>query len=61
MTKLRILQEDEIYSFRSYFELPHDPDEILAEFGYALNSFIQENGENTSVGLDLSFFVGSYC
>ncbi|MEM8641899.1 MAG: hypothetical protein AAGG51_24245 [Cyanobacteria bacterium P01_G01_bin.54] len=22
------------YTFRSFFELPHDPDEILAEFGY---------------------------
>lgn len=36
MTRLKILQENGIYSFRSYFELPNDPDEILAEFGYKL-------------------------
>lgn len=32
MTK--ILQEGVSYTFRSYFELPQDTDEILAEFGY---------------------------
>ncbi len=36
MAGLRILQEGANYSFRSYFELPQDPDEILAEFGYRL-------------------------
>ena len=36
MTKLKILQEDATYSFRSYFDLPNDTDEILAEFGYTL-------------------------
>jgi hypothetical protein len=36
MTQLKILQENGTYSFRSYFELPNDPDEILAEFGYTL-------------------------
>jgi hypothetical protein len=36
MTRLKILQENVNYSFRSYFELPNDPDEILAEFGYTL-------------------------
>ena len=36
MSKLKILQENVNYSFRSYFELPNDPDEILAEFGYML-------------------------
>jgi hypothetical protein len=30
----RILQEGTSYTFRSYFELPQDTDEILAEFGY---------------------------
>jgi len=32
----KILQEGATYSFRSYFELTNDPDEILAEFGYRL-------------------------
>ncbi len=31
---MRILQPDASYTFRSFFELPNDPDEILAEFGY---------------------------
>ncbi|MFP4123632.1 MAG: hypothetical protein ACLFWI_22090 [Coleofasciculus sp.] len=34
MSKPKILQEGTSYSFRSYFELPNDTDEILAEFGY---------------------------
>ena len=34
MTNLKILQEGTSYNFRSYFELPNDTDEILAEFGY---------------------------
>ncbi len=36
MTKAKILQEGQSYSFRSYFELSYEPDEILAEFGYLL-------------------------
>jgi hypothetical protein len=35
MTKNKILKEDRSYSFRSYFELTHEADEILAEFDYA--------------------------
>lgn len=34
MARPKILQEDATYSFRSYFELPNDTDEVLAEFGY---------------------------
>lgn len=36
MSKRKILQEDRDYTFRSYFELAEDPDEILAEFDYTL-------------------------
>jgi len=36
MSKLKILQEDQSYTFRSYFELPYEADEILAELNYAL-------------------------
>jgi hypothetical protein len=32
----KILQEGQSYTFRSYFEMPYEADEILAEFGYAL-------------------------
>lgn len=31
-----ILQADQSYTFRSYFEMPYEADEILAEFGYGL-------------------------
>ncbi|MEQ8974061.1 MAG: hypothetical protein RIE73_27170 [Coleofasciculus sp. C1-SOL-03] len=34
MSKSKILQEGASYTFRSYFELPNDTDEVLAEFGY---------------------------
>jgi hypothetical protein len=39
MTKQKILQEGQSYSFCSYFELPYDIEEILAELGY---SFIKK-------------------
>jgi hypothetical protein len=35
MAKMKILQEDQSYTFRSYFELPYETDDILAEFGYS--------------------------
>lgn len=36
MAKPPILQADQSYTFRSYFEMPYEPDEILAELGYRL-------------------------
>jgi len=36
MAKNKILQEDQSYTFRSYFELPYEADDILAEFNYSL-------------------------
>ena len=36
MGRRKILQDGKSYSFRQYFELPYEPDEILAEFGYGL-------------------------
>lgn len=36
MVQRNILQEGQSYSFRQYFELPYEPDDILAEFGYGL-------------------------
>lgn len=36
MLNISILKEDESYTFRSYFEMPYEPDEILAQFGYRL-------------------------
>ena len=36
MAKRKILEEGRDYTFRSYFELAYEPDEILAEFDYRL-------------------------
>lgn len=36
MTKQKILEEGREYTFRSYFELPYETDQILAEFDYSL-------------------------
>ena len=36
MAKPKILQEDCEYTFRSYFEMTYEPEEILAELGYTL-------------------------
>ena len=36
MAKIKILQEGQSYTFRSYFELPYEADEILAELSYSL-------------------------
>ena len=36
MPKPKILQENESYTFRSYFEMLAEPDEILGELGYSL-------------------------
>lgn len=35
MPRTKILQEDQSYTYRSYFEMPYEADEILAEFGYS--------------------------
>lgn len=35
MSTRKILQPGASYSFRSYFELPNDTDEVLAEFAYS--------------------------
>lgn len=36
MPKTPIIDFERAYTFRSYFELPYEPEDILAEFGYAL-------------------------
>ena len=36
MTKQKILDEGREYTFRSYFDLPYETDQILAEFDYSL-------------------------
>lgn len=42
MFKRKILEEGKSYTFCSYFELPYDPDEVLAQFGYELRTdFLQ--------------------
>lgn len=36
MAKPQILDPERSYTFRSYFEMTYDPEDILAEFGYRL-------------------------
>ncbi len=36
MTKPAILQPGQSYTFRQYFEMSYEPEDILAEFGYGL-------------------------
>ncbi|MEM9162492.1 MAG: hypothetical protein AAGC54_05415 [Cyanobacteria bacterium P01_F01_bin.4] len=35
MTKSKLLQEGQSYTFRSYFEFPYETDDVLAELGYS--------------------------
>ncbi|MBD2139530.1 hypothetical protein H6F32_18645 [Anabaena sp. FACHB-1237] len=35
MPKIKILQEDQSYTFSSYFDLPYETDDILREFDYS--------------------------
>lgn len=44
MPKPKILQEDQSYSFRSYFELPYEVDQVLAELGYGFVSEARSGG-----------------
>ncbi len=37
MSKLKILQENQSYTFHSYFDLPYETEDILKEFGYNFN------------------------
>lgn len=36
MVKASILEPGKSYIFRNYFEMTHEPDDILAEFGFSL-------------------------
>ncbi|MEM6598005.1 MAG: hypothetical protein AAF810_08870 [Cyanobacteria bacterium P01_D01_bin.36] len=38
MSRLNLLESGQSYTFRSYFEMPHEPDEILSEFGVSIVS-----------------------
>ena len=37
MTRPRIIQPSQSYTFSNYFELPFSPEDILAELGYIYN------------------------
>lgn len=38
MTKLKVLEADKSYTFRSYFEMNAEPEDILADLGYQLST-----------------------
>ncbi|MEH2054657.1 MAG: hypothetical protein V7K97_00455 [Nostoc sp.] len=51
MSKIPILQPNHSYTFRSYFEMSFEPEDILAEFGYSLKRS-SLNLQKSSIELD---------
>ncbi|MFN4280842.1 hypothetical protein [Thermosynechococcus sp.] len=48
MTRPTILQPGQSYTFRQYFEMPYEPEDILAEFGYTLQRSILTPPQSTA-------------
>jgi hypothetical protein len=48
MNRPTILQPGQPYTFRQYFEMTHEPEDILAEFGYTLQRSILSLPESTA-------------
>jgi hypothetical protein len=48
MTRPTILQPGQSYTFRQYFEMAYEPDDILAEFGYTLKRSILSLPQSTA-------------
>ncbi|ACC83490.1 conserved hypothetical protein [Nostoc punctiforme PCC 73102] len=51
MSKTPILQPNHSYTFRSYFEMSFEPEDILAEFGYSLKRS-SLNQQKSTIELD---------
>lgn len=51
MSKVPIIQPNQSYTFRSYFEMSFEPEDILAEFGYSFQR-ASLNLEHSTVELD---------
>ncbi|MDZ8260871.1 hypothetical protein [Nostoc sp. ChiQUE01b] len=51
MSKIPILQPNNSYTFRSYFEMAFEPEDILAEFGYSLKRS-SLNQQKSTIELD---------
>ncbi|MBF2003452.1 MAG: hypothetical protein IGS50_04595 [Synechococcales cyanobacterium C42_A2020_086] len=48
MTKPAILQPGQSYTFRQYFEMVYEPEDILAEFGYTLERALLSLPQSTA-------------
>jgi hypothetical protein len=48
MTRRAILQPGQSYTFRQYFEMTHEPEDILAEFGYTLTRSVLALPQSTT-------------
>lgn len=48
MTKPAILQPGQSYTFRQYFEMAYEPEDILAEFGYTLQRSVLSLPQSTA-------------
>ncbi|MEM6597271.1 MAG: hypothetical protein AAF810_15295 [Cyanobacteria bacterium P01_D01_bin.36] len=54
MPRAKILQPNQSYTFRSYFEMSYEPDDILAEFGCSLHRLTFSFPELDPSKLDIS-------
>jgi len=60
MPKAPVLKPDQAYTFSSHFDLPFEPEDVLAEFGYTLTQrkitwpTLEQlpNGEDLRLGLE---------
>lgn len=48
MTRPSILQPGQSYTFRQYFEMTYEPEDILAEFGYTLKRSLLSLPQSTA-------------
>jgi hypothetical protein len=48
MARPKILQADKSYTFRQYFEMAYEPEDILAEFGYRLQRSVLQLPQSTA-------------
>jgi hypothetical protein len=48
VTKRTILQPGQAYTFRQYFEMTYEPEDILAEFGYTLQRVLLSLPQSTA-------------
>ncbi|EAW38447.1 hypothetical protein [Lyngbya sp. PCC 8106] len=59
MSRTPLLNPNQSYTFRSYFEMSYEPKDILAEFNYSLKR-TSPNLEQSTRGLNRHFLILSF-